>query len=90
MRGDMADAGEIDLGVSDSIIAEVLRVLRDDSQWSKEGLLEAQYQMNTVGRKMASMESVDAIREDPDDNIILECAAARPTISFREIAIRYA
>lgn len=72
----MADSGEIDLAVSEAIITEVLHVLRDNFQWSDEGLLEAQYQMNTVARKVVPTETVDVIREDPADNRILECAAA--------------
>jgi putative PIN family toxin of toxin-antitoxin system len=73
---EMADSGEIDLAVSEAIITEVLHVLRDNFQWSDEGLLEAQYQMNTVARKVVPTETVDVIREDPADNRILECAAA--------------
>ena len=73
---EMADAGEIDLAVSEAIIAEVLHVLRDNFQWSDEGLAEAQYQMNTTARKVVPPETVDVIREDPADNRILECAAA--------------
>jgi putative PIN family toxin of toxin-antitoxin system len=73
---EMADSGEIDLAISEAIITEVLHVLRDYFQWSDEGLMEAQYQMNTTARKVAPMETVDLIREDPADNRILECAAA--------------
>jgi putative PIN family toxin of toxin-antitoxin system len=73
---EMADAGEIDLAVSEAIITEVLHVLRDNFQWSDEGLAEAQYQMNTTARKVVPAETVDVIREDPADNRILECAAA--------------
>ena len=73
---EMADAGEIDLAVSEAIIAEVLHVLRDNFHWSDEGLAEAQYQMNTTARKVVPAETVDVIREDPADNRILECAAA--------------
>ena len=73
---DMADAGEIDLAVSEPIIKEVLHVLRDSFQWSDEALTEAQAQMEGIARKVVPAEEVDVVKEDPADNAILECAAA--------------
>ena len=73
---DMADTGEIDLSVSQPIIDEVLRVLRDKFQWDTDRLSDAEAEMNEVARKVAPAESVDAVKADPSDNRIVECAAA--------------
>jgi len=72
---DMADVGEVSLHISEPIMDEVLRVLRDKFQWTPEALQEAESQMNGIARKVTPTQAVDMVKEDPPDNRILECAA---------------
>jgi putative PIN family toxin of toxin-antitoxin system len=72
---EMADAGEIQIDISEFIVAEVLRTLRDKFEWSAERLQEAADQMTVIARKVAPSRTVDVLKEDPADNRILECAA---------------
>jgi putative PIN family toxin of toxin-antitoxin system len=72
---DMADAGEIRIDISEFIIDEVLRTLREKFEWSAERLQEAADQMTVIARKVAPSRTVNVLREDPSDNQILECAA---------------
>ena len=72
---EMADAGEIRVDISEFIIDEVLRTLRDKFEWSAERLQEAADQMKAIPRKVAPSRIVDVLKEDPADNGILECAA---------------
>jgi putative PIN family toxin of toxin-antitoxin system len=72
---EMADAGEISIVISQPIIEEVLRVLREKLQWSDEALIEVRLQMEGMARKVTPTEEVDDVREDPADNRILECAS---------------
>ena len=71
----MADAGEIRIDISEFIIDEVLRTLRDKFEWSAERLQEAADQMKAIASKVAPSRTVDVLKEDPADNRILECAA---------------
>ncbi|HEV3278440.1 MAG TPA: putative toxin-antitoxin system toxin component, PIN family [Terriglobia bacterium] len=68
--------GELHIDISDDIVEEVLRVLRLKFQWSGEALAGARAEMNAIGHKVVPRESVDAVKEDPADNRILECAQA--------------
>ena len=72
---EMADAGEIQIDISEFIIDEVLRTLRVKFEWSAERLQEAADQMTVIARKVAPSRTVDILKEDPADNRILECAA---------------
>ena len=72
---EMADAGEIRIDISEFIIDEVLRTLRDKFEWSAERLQEAADQMTGIARKVVPSRTVDVLKEDPADNRILECAA---------------
>lgn len=72
---EMADAGEIRIDISEFIIDEVLRTLRDKFEWSAERLQEAADQMKAIASKVAPSRTVDVLKEDPADNRILECAA---------------
>ena len=72
---EMADAGEVRIDISQFIIDEVLRTLRDKFERSAERLQEAADQMNAIAIKFAPSRTVDVLKEDPADNRILECAA---------------
>lgn len=73
---DMADAGSIQIDITDAIIDEVLRVLRLKFKWPEESLAEAKSQMDEIGHKVVPTRSVSAVEADETDNRILECAQA--------------
>jgi predicted nucleic acid-binding protein len=49
-------------------------VLDDKFGWSPEGAGLAEAQMRWLGRVVTAGERIDAVKEDPADNRILECA----------------
>jgi uncharacterized protein len=71
----MADAGEIRIDISEAIIQEILRVLRLKFEWTPNTLRTAELQMNAIARRVAPMQPVDVVKDDPSDKRILECAA---------------
>jgi len=71
---DLARARVIHLTISDDILAEVTRVLRDKFGWSEEALSMAQARIADFTVRVAPAQKLDAVREDPADNRILECA----------------
>jgi putative PIN family toxin of toxin-antitoxin system len=73
---DMAAEGEFEAAISDSIIAEVQRVLELKFGWSETRAVEAIATMAEFTKHVAPTESIDAVPSDPDDNRILECAVA--------------
>lgn len=78
---DLAVDGQIELAVSEAIIAEALRVLRDKFERTPEWLAEADRQIRVVARLVEPTESISAIEADPTDDRILECAvAAEPEV----------
>jgi uncharacterized protein len=69
----MADAGTIRIDISDAIMAELMRVLREDFAWDgyrvhfmRQGLLE-------IANRVTPTRTLKVI-DDPDDDRILECA----------------
>jgi putative PIN family toxin of toxin-antitoxin system len=59
---------------SDSILEETIRVLRDKFKWSQADLEGAEALVAESGAKVTPAETLDVVRDDPDDNRILECA----------------
>ncbi len=72
-----ARAGNIRVDISDAIVAETIRVLRDKFQWDGYSLQDARGKLLALGNRVSPTETVRAIKEDPDDDRILECAAAQ-------------
>jgi uncharacterized protein len=71
---EVARTGVIHLTVSDDILAEVTRVLRDKFGWSKAALSLAQERIADFTEKVKPTQKLDVVKEDPTDNRILECA----------------
>ena len=69
---DMADAGEITVHISEPIIAEVLRVLREKFECRRKRCKKPKPR---IARSVTPEKAVDVVKEDPADNRILECAA---------------
>lgn len=62
------------MDVSDAIVNETIRVLRDKFQWDGYRLQNAKAKILSLGNHIQPMETLNVIEEDPDDNRILECA----------------
>ena len=71
---DRARPGAIHLSISDDILAEVTRVLRDKFGWPEEALSLARDRIADFTERVTPAHRVDVITEDPADNRILECA----------------
>ena len=73
---DPAIDDQIDLSVSEAIIAETLRVLNDKFVDTAEWIAEGDRQLRVITRLVEPTESIQAIEADPTDDRILECAVA--------------
>lgn len=73
---DLARAGEIELHITDDILGEVLRVLKDKFRWSNEALNLAKERLADFTKTLKPGQAVDIVTADPTDNRILECALA--------------
>ncbi len=69
-----ARAGNIGIDISDAIVAETIRVLRDKFHWDGYSLQDARGKLLTLGNFVFPVEALHVIQEDPADNRILECA----------------
>lgn len=76
---DLATDGQVDLAISEAIIAETLRVLRDKFHRAPEWVAETDRQLRVITRFVQPTESIDVIKADPTDDRILECAVAAET-----------
>ena len=70
-----ARTGNIRVDISDAIVAETIRVLRDKFQWDGYSLQDARGKLLALGNYVFPTETVRVIKEDPADDRILECAA---------------
>jgi putative PIN family toxin of toxin-antitoxin system len=71
----MAVNGDIEIAVSQAIIEEVIRVLRDKFRWDGYRLQDAKQQILTFARLVTPAQTLDVVKDDEPDNRILECAA---------------
>jgi uncharacterized protein len=60
--------------VSSAIIREVAHVLRDDFRWDERRIVQHAKLLTRAGELIFPHVALDVIRNDPDDNRILECA----------------
>ena len=72
----MARAGVLRIDVSDAIVEELVTVLRDDFAWDGCRLHFAKEQIAGFTNRVKPTRKVYVVEADPDDNAILECAAA--------------
>lgn len=73
---DMAQDGRVELAISDDILTETLRVLRDKFHRTADSLQDAENHLREITTHVMPAERIDAVPADPDDNRVLECAAA--------------
>jgi putative PIN family toxin of toxin-antitoxin system len=68
--------GKVQLFVSEAILEETLGVMRDKFGRSAEQLEEARQAILSVADMVSERHILDIVKDDPDDNRILECALA--------------
>ena len=72
----LARAGKIRLAVSEAILDEVAEVLERKFGWPLEDIADARQQIEQFAQKVRPSVTLDAVKDDPDDNRILECGSA--------------
>jgi putative PIN family toxin of toxin-antitoxin system len=73
---DLARAGIIRLDVSNAILDEFAGVLRDKFGWPASDIADAQQEIRSFANEVTPGEALTVVLADPDDDRILECAAA--------------
>ncbi len=73
---DLARAGVIRLAISTPIHTEVAGILRLKFGWDEAAVLQAKERIDDYADHVDPKQAVEAVREDPSDNRILECAQA--------------
>lgn len=64
----------IRIDVSDAILDETIRVLREKFGWDGYRLHDARLRLSSFTNRVTTMQVLEVIKEDPPDNRILECA----------------
>lgn len=73
---ELARTGKISLAVSESILREMEDVLRRKFGWNDEDIADGRKRITAMARTVKPTVRLDVIKEDPDDNKILECASS--------------
>jgi putative PIN family toxin of toxin-antitoxin system len=73
---DLAIDGQVDLALSEALIAETLRVLGSKFDRTPDWLAETDRQLRVIARIVVPTESVRVVEADPADDRVLECAIA--------------
>ena len=73
---ELARAGQIELGVSDAILDETARVLKDKFHVPEEDVRDLRQELLGFAKHVTPAEALDAVPGDKTDNRILECAVA--------------
>ncbi len=71
---ELARAGKLRLAVSNAILNEVAEVLERKFDWPPDDIAEVRRQIERFAQKVRPAVTLDVVKEDPDDNHILECA----------------
>ena len=71
-----AKAGDLRIDISEEILNETCGVLRDKFKWDGYSIYDAYLKLRALGNLVKPTETLDVVKEDPDDNRILECAVA--------------
>jgi putative PIN family toxin of toxin-antitoxin system len=72
----LAMDGVVRAAISDAIMQETLRVMREKFHATREDLQEAQAIIASCTERVVPTEALDVVKDDPDDNRIVECAVA--------------
>ena len=68
--------GEIEVAISQPIIDETVRILRDKFNWDTAGLENVKALLRRYGQFVVPGEKLNVVPRDADDNSIVECAVA--------------
>jgi uncharacterized protein len=71
---ELAFSSEVSFFISDAILEETVRVLRDKFGFPEERLARSERYIDNCTIRVKPSVKIDAIKDDPDDNRILECA----------------
>ena len=71
---ELADQGEITFVVSDAILTETTRILKQKFNWIESDIWEARDMLLAISQHITPKVILDVVKADPDDNAILECA----------------
>jgi putative PIN family toxin of toxin-antitoxin system len=71
-----AEAGRFRLAISDALLEELRRILRAKFAWSDDAVAETVAHLLGCAVLVRPTERLDVVRDDPDDNRVLECAVA--------------
>jgi len=71
----LAIEGDLEVAISQPILDETLRILREKFGWSRERLKQAETLIIGFARQVSPSQNLNVIKEDEPDNRILECAA---------------
>jgi putative PIN family toxin of toxin-antitoxin system len=71
-----ARAGHFRIDISKAIVQETVDVLREKFQRDPYAIHDIRQKLETLCSLVATTQVLDVIKEDPDDNRILECALA--------------
>ena len=71
-----AEDARIHLFISEPIRLELRRILQTKFSWSNVRVNEAMLQLKSCRELVRPIEMLDVIKEDPDDNRVLECGVA--------------
>ena len=72
---ELARTDKISLTVSDAILDEMEDVLRRKFGWNDDDIAEGRRRIMAMSRKVRPNVQLEVIKDDPDDNKILECAS---------------
>lgn len=73
----LARNGKIRLDISDEILDETTRVLREEKwAWSEDRLDNLKKHLDGFANHVTPTEKLTVVKDDPDDDKIVECAAA--------------
>lgn len=73
---DFAQEGKINLAISNAIPDELSRTLRNKFRWSESDIHNSQANILSYTELITHTEHIEAVKDDPTDNRILECAVA--------------
>jgi putative PIN family toxin of toxin-antitoxin system len=73
---EMAEEGELELFISEPILSETFRILRDKFRRTADQIEADRSHLSTITRSVTPTETLNVVPLDPDDDRILECAVA--------------
>ena len=71
-----ARAGDLRIDISEPILRETIGVLREKFQRDPYTINDIHHKLTVLCNSVSPTETLDVIKEDSDDNRVLECAAS--------------